>query len=471
MHKIYISKLFWLFACLFSSALLFAQSNTPCGGGGAPALTVNTSCSYTSGTTVGATQQTNAANFNTPSCGSMGEDVWYSFTAPAGGDVSITTQAGTITDGVMALYSSDCSGTFAELACSDDANGLMPEINISGLVAGETYYIRFWDYGGGSGTFDVCIIDNGGASAPANDDPCTATPITPGATCSFSTYTTAGATNSSLSMGVALPTCSNYNGGDVWFSVVAPASGHLIIDSDVGDITDAGMALYTGSCAGPLTEVDCDDDGSANGFMSYIEQTTLTPGQTYYIRIWEYGNDNPGTFDICVQDGGGTSTGPCSGGAGGATCGDMNPFCTDNTYCFTAQTGTTAEAGNDYGCLGTQPNPTWYYFEISTAGDLVFDMAAPSDIDFAVWGPFASLATATAQCGSLGTPVDCSFSTSPTEQANITGAAVGEVYILVVTNYAGVSQDITITTAGGNTSATNCTIINPPACEADAGGW
>mgnify|MGYP000266808643 CR=1 FL=1 len=462
---------------IFSASILlgstsFAQTNTPCSGGtvNATSLTVGSSCSYTSGTTVGATYSTNANNGGTPSCASPGAaDVWYSFVAPASGNVTITTAAGTITDGGMSLYSGSC-GAWTEIDCNDDSNGLMPEISSATLTPGTTYLIRFWEYSSGTGTFDICVVENVGAVTPANDDPCTATPLTVDASCSFNTYTTENATNSSLTAGVSLPSCSFYNGGDVWFSFVAPASGHIILDNNTGVITDGGMALYSGPC-GTLTEVDCDDDGSVNGAMSFIEQTTLVPGDTYFVRIWEYGNDNPGTFDICLYDGGGTVTGPCTGGAGGSDCATMNPFCTTDTYCFTAQIGTTAEVGNDYGCLITQPNPTWYYMEISAAGNLVFDMSAGSDIDYAIWGPFVNLAAAQASCGALPAPIDCGYTTSPTETGTITGAAAGEVYIMVVTNYAGIIQDITIGTGAGSTANTNCAIVNPTPCDADAGTW
>lgn len=452
-----------------SNGNAWGQSNTPCSGGTiiAPALTVNTSCTYTSGTSVGSNYNTNANNGGTPSCASPGAgDVWYSFVAPASGDVTITTQAGTITDAGMSLYSGTC-GSFTEVDCSDDVNAAMPEIDAI-LTPGDTYLIRIWEYGSGTGTFDVCIVENVPPPAPANDEPCAATALTVGTSCSFATYTTENATNSSLTVGVTVPTCANFNGGDVWFSFVAPASGNISIDSDFGVITDGGMALYSGAC-GALTEIDCDDDDSNNGAMAFIEQTTLVPGDTYFIRYWEYGNDNPGTFDICIVDEGSIVTAPCTGGAGGGNCATMNPFCTNDTYCFTAQTGTTAEVGNDYGCLITQPNPTWYYMEISQAGNLVFDMSATSDIDFAVWGPYANLSIAQSNCGALPAPIDCSFSISPTETGNLTGVNPGEVYILMVTNYAAVVQDITINTAGSNTANTNCAIVS--SCNPDAGTW
>jgi hypothetical protein len=49
-----------------------------------------------------------------------------------------------------------------------------------------------------------------------------------------------------------------------------------------------------------LSLLACDDDSSSNGLMPYLSLSGLTPGQTIYIRFWEYGNDNNGTFGICA---------------------------------------------------------------------------------------------------------------------------------------------------------------------------
>ena len=65
-------------------------------------------------------------------------------------------------------------------------------------------------------------------------------------------------------------------------------------------MTDSGMAIYSGAC-GSLTLLDCDDDSSSNGLMSYLTRTGLTPGTTIYIRVWGYGNFNNGTFGICLN--------------------------------------------------------------------------------------------------------------------------------------------------------------------------
>lgn len=128
-----------------------------------------------------------------------------------------------------------------------------------------------------------------------NDAPCNAIPLTVNSGCIFSTYTNSGATNS----GIANPGCAFYSGGDVWFSVVVDFTGEVTIDTQTAGVLDSGMALYSGGC-GSLTLIECDDDDSANGLMSMITLTGRTPGETLYIRFWEYGNNNQGTFGICA---------------------------------------------------------------------------------------------------------------------------------------------------------------------------
>jgi len=151
--------------------------------------------------------------------------------------------------------------------------------------------------------------------------------------------------------------------------------------------------------------------------------------------------------------------------AGGTDCNNLEPICTDVGISFSASSGvpdaSTTSPGNNYDCLWSEPNPTYYYLEISTSGDVIMNLSANSDIDFIIWGPFSSLADAEANCGSYSQVEDCSYSATNNETPQITGAVVGEVYVMLVTNYANVVQDITLTQSGG-TGNTDCTIVNPP---------
>ena len=82
--------------------------------------------------------------------------------------------------------------------------------------------------------------------------------------------------------------------------------------------------------------------------------------------------------------------------AQGTTCADADPFCTGTSYSFPNNTGTSAQAGPDYGCLITQPNPAWYYLQIDQSGTIQMDISQVDasgsgiDVDFIAYGPFSS---------------------------------------------------------------------------------
>ena len=74
--------------------------------------------------------------------------------------------------------------------------------------------------------------------------------------------------------------------------------------------------------------------------------------------------------------------------------------------------------------------------------------------------PFQVWPDAQANCNSYGSAIDCSYSTAATENVNVPNAQIGEVYVLLITNYASVSQQITLTQTGGS-GATDCSIVDP----------
>ena len=78
------------------------------------------------------------------------------------------------------------------------------------------------------------------------------------------------------------------------------------------------------------------------------------------------------------------------GQAGGLNCEDAEPICTDAGISFTANSdlpdASDIQPGNNYGCLFSSPNPAWYFLEISSPGDIIMSLTAPTDIDFIIWG-------------------------------------------------------------------------------------
>ncbi|MFQ3333083.1 MAG: gliding motility-associated-like protein [Thalassomonas sp.] len=139
-------------------------------------------------------------------------------------------------------------------------------------------------------------------------------------------------------------------------------------------------------------------------------------------------------------------------------CANADGFCTGTNYTFPASTNTTAPVGPDYGCLGTQPNPAFYFLQIDQPGNLTITMQSTPlvDIDFICWGPFNDPAT---MCDSLtGAYIeDCSYSTAAIEDCDITNAVVGQYYVLLITNYSNTNCNIDFSQTGGN-GTTNCCI-------------
>ena len=143
------------------------------------------------------------------------------------------------------------------------------------------------------------------------------------------------------------------------------------------------------------------------------------------------------------------------------SCEGMVQICPSVGYNYSSQSGIPAASvtnpTNDYGCLGSTPNPSWFYFEISSSGDIFMELSASSDIDFIIYGPFISLQTAQYSCGVMGSinaeVVDCSFSATNNETPSIPGAIAGQFYVMLVTNYANNNQNISITQSGGSGEA------------------
>ena len=220
-------------------------------------------------------------------------------------DIDLVTSDGC--DFSSTVYSGLCfiSPGVIELSCltgapSDDDHVL------TGLVIGNTYSIQVsYNAGGGcggpNGSAEFCIAVDVTTGGVPNDEPCTATALPVNVNCVFQTSTNDGATDTP---GVPAPGCANYQGSDVWFSAVVPANGAVDVEFMNGVLTDGGAAIYTGPDCSNLTLLECDDDGGGlNGLMPNFELYGLTAGSTIWIRVWEYGNNNNGDFEICATIG------------------------------------------------------------------------------------------------------------------------------------------------------------------------
>lgn len=146
-----------------------------------------------------------------------------------------------------------------------------------------------------------------------------------------------------------------------------------------------------------------------------------------------------------------------------STCNNAAPFCTSTGVNFPASTTTSAPFGPNYGCLGSQPNPAWFFLNIATSGNLTILLTNSSnvDIDFAAWGPFATQAAMTAAVcgGASGTPISCSFSAAANETVFLPNTVTGQWYMLLITNFSGQPTNISAATSPSSAGSTNCGIL------------
>jgi len=307
--------------------------------------------------------------------------------------------------------------------------------------------------------------------------------LTVGSSCSYTNgEITGGFMGGNTDSGEGDPGCGYYNGGpDVWYQFTVPASGSVLITTQAEGLTDMAMALYTGPDCNNLTQINCDDNGG-DGTMPEIDAYGLTPGDVVWIRLWDYGGDDTGDFDICIveetcsdgiwnQGEAGVDCGGSCTECTGDICDHSLPFCTGTTYNFPLQTDNgSAVSGPDYDCLYSQPNPVWYYLQISDPGDIdIHIQSTPGqhDVDFICWGPFDHVeCDASDLTGSY--VVDCSYSTSYQEDCNIPNAQTSEYYVLLITNYSNATTDVEFSQTGGD-GATDCSIVEPPTCSLDVG--
>ncbi len=153
----------------------FGGTGNPCGGAlppgndepcNADTLLVQATCNFTTRTLVRASK---SAQIPDASCDQPSNvDVWFKFSIPKG-NFGIHTSSLTISgnDCGLAIYKGTCS-SLSEIACiigGNPAQKYMPwsdNINLSDF-AGQTGYIRIWEFGSVSNTgdFQICITGSG----------------------------------------------------------------------------------------------------------------------------------------------------------------------------------------------------------------------------------------------------------------------------------------------------------------------
>jgi gliding motility-associated-like protein len=393
-----------LLICLaFFNTIAQPANDEPCT---ATALTIGATCNYLATDNVGATS---SAGITSPGCGSYtNNDVWFSVVVPSNGNVNVNGLNGTISYSGMAFYTGSNCSTLTLLACDiySSNNTNAPMLSSSGLVPGSTLYVRYWKYGGGTGTFSICATS---FTTPSNNEPTNPLTVVSGTSCSPVSSSVYGATQT-------LAGCVGNANDDVWFSFVATATEQLITVNPSSTF-DPVVQLFSGT-PGSLTAIKCDDISFPYGTSGTGYYSGLTIGQTYYYRVYQYSGYFPNTtnssFTTCVNN---NSTPPVNDNCSGATLLTVNSTCIPTIATIYGATPSPSVAS--CGAI-TNVYDVWYKFVATNSyQNITATLSNNSSLRLQVFSGFS--------CNNL-TSIFCGLLTSTTTFATIDELVPGETY-------------------------------------------
>jgi hypothetical protein len=335
------------------------------------------------GTCIATTINTNGASPSLPATecnGYSDDDVWYSFTVPAGYSQLLYTNSDVSgnTDRMLEVMSA-CGGS--SLGCYDNESGAL-----TGLTGGTTYLLRAYTYGElVFSEFELCLRLP--PPAPSNDDCDSAiafSAIPADGTCSSVEVNTAGATPSSQDE------CSGYPDDDLWFTFVMP-EGIPYLLYEVIDISGNWdkMIEVLSACDG--TSLACFDpeSGAFSG---------LTAGETYYLRTYTYGESMESHYSICL------SAPPAAPSNDDCEDAIAFPAISLDGQCAEVTAVTHGASGSDLdGCEGEADDDVWFTFIVPTGANyLIYEVEAIDNFEYVVVEILSACDGESVVCNSFG---------------------------------------------------------------------
>lgn len=314
-----------------------------------------------SATTLNSTQSADA--LGGVSCSTDNDDdVWFTFTTPAGNNKTMLLINDRVASNAMSpgnlqyvLYSGSNCAAKAYVSCGNLSSfGDVTDIATS---ASTKYYLRI--YGSNFGTqysFKIAVL-----SAPsATNETCgtaTTLPATTNTTGAFTLGTTLG---TNPDEGDCIGGMSGSRG--VWYKFVATATTHLLELNcvfNLGDGPAMGHAkVFSGSC-GSLTQLFCFDQITTSGGII----SGLTIGQTYSVLITDLSfNSSPIAFSVRISGGTASNDEPV-----GAITLTQNPTCTENIGSNNFSTNSVSPFLGAHPSGFTYAGDVWFKFTASTS--------------------------------------------------------------------------------------------------------
>lgn len=204
-----------------------------------------------------------------------GRSLWWSWTAPSAGTVTISTAGSTI-DTLLAAYTGSDLASLQYIAANDDASfDLTSEISFN-TQAGQTYHLAVDGYGGAGGDLSLSVKLGALRPSPLNDAFASRIPLS-GANLSVS------AANRTASIEPGEPLHANAPGGrSLWWTWVAPNDGVAVVHTEGSDF-DTLLAVYTGTDLSDLVPVASDNNDGLGSTSRVV--FSVVAGRSYHLAV------------------------------------------------------------------------------------------------------------------------------------------------------------------------------------------
>jgi hypothetical protein len=213
------------------------------------------------------------------------KSVWYSYTSPTDGAVTLDACDANFDD-VIATYTGTALNALTAGPSVDDAcNDLGAKVSLQ-VRAGVTVWIAVAGVEGGSGTFTVVAHAE---TVPPNDAFVDAIAIKPGRVQGSNTLATRE---------LGEPAVAEGGGGSVWYRYRTNTRQRVTLDTSNSSF-DTVLGVFTGDL-GTLRKIASDDDGGVAD--TSLLAFTAVPRRTYWILVDGF-ESGRGSFELGLSDG------------------------------------------------------------------------------------------------------------------------------------------------------------------------